>query len=63
MAEPARIVILGGGFAGAAGARRLERLVGRDASVEIPLVEATGPAAFLGAPESALHSFERLGYA
>ncbi len=39
MAEPTRIVILGGGFAGTAVARRLERLVGRDRSVEITLVD------------------------
>lgn len=38
-AEPTRIVILGGGFGGAAVARRLERLVDRDASVEITLVD------------------------
>jgi NADH dehydrogenase len=36
---PARIVILGGGFAGTATAKRLERLFPRDADVEITLVD------------------------
>lgn len=39
MTQPTRIVILGGGFAGTAVARQLERLVGADASVEITLVD------------------------
>ncbi|MBI2205088.1 MAG: NAD(P)/FAD-dependent oxidoreductase [Candidatus Rokubacteria bacterium] len=46
MAEPTRVVILGGGFGGTAVARRLERLVGRDASVEITLVDRENFALF-----------------
>ncbi len=37
--EPVRVVILGGGFAGAAVARRLEQLFRGDPSVEITLVD------------------------
>jgi NADH dehydrogenase len=39
MAEPRRVVILGGGFGGSAVARRLEQLFRRDARVEITLVD------------------------
>src|SRR5439155_26198316 len=38
--EPTRIVILGGGFAGATTALRLEQLFAREDSVEITLVDA-----------------------
>jgi NADH dehydrogenase len=37
-AEPVRVVILGGGFAGVHAARELERAVARDAEVEITIV-------------------------
>src|SRR5687767_11230412 len=37
---PTRILILGGGFAGATAARRMERLFARAADVEITLVDA-----------------------
>ncbi len=39
MTTPTRIVILGGGFEGAAVARRLEQLFCHDAAVEITLVD------------------------
>lgn len=39
MADPIRIVILGGGFAGTAVARRLEQLFHRDVGVEITLLD------------------------
>jgi hypothetical protein len=39
---PTRIVILGGGFAGATTAEHLERAFGTDPSVEVTLVSDTG---------------------